>query len=131
MANNNVRRPNVSATSRQVENAQRQQALSYLANQRASFAINILATLVKDKEVDLANYESFVDLSVKMADKLMDKLYAVEKWCQASLKESFVSTTSRSQVEANYARGVERPSLSAKSIGMTLTSPGTSSVYLK
>ena len=79
MANNNVRRPNVSATSRQVENAQRQQALSYLANQRASFAINILATLVKDKEVDLANYESFVDLSVKMADKLMDKLYAVEK----------------------------------------------------
>ena len=79
MANTNVRRPNVSATSRQVENAQRQQALSYLANQRASFAINILATLVKDKEVDLANYESFVDLSVKMADKLMDKLYAVEK----------------------------------------------------
>ena len=79
MANTNVRRPNVSATSRQVENAQRQQALSYLANQRASFAINILATLVKDKEVDLANYESFVDLSVKMADRLMDKLYAVEK----------------------------------------------------
>lgn len=79
MANTNVRRPNVSATSRRVENEQRQQALSYLANQRASFAINILATLCKDKQVDLANYESIVDLSVKMADKLMDKLYAVEK----------------------------------------------------
>ena len=76
---NQARRPVVSGTSRQVENAQRQQALSYLANQRASFSINILATLIKDKEVDLGNYESIVDLSVKMADKLMDKLYAVEK----------------------------------------------------
>lgn len=79
MANTNVRRPNVSATSRQVENAQRQQALSYLANQRASFAINILANLVKDKECGEEDYLSFVDLSVKMADRLMDKLYAVEK----------------------------------------------------
>lgn len=79
MANNNVRRPSISVTSRQQEEAKKQQALSYLTNQRSSFAVNILVNLIKDKTVDLGNYESFVELSVKMADKLMDELYGVPK----------------------------------------------------
>lgn len=79
MANNNVRRPAISVTSRQQEEVKKQQALSYLTNQRSSFAVNILVNLIKDKTVDLGNYESFVELSVKMADKLMDELYGVPK----------------------------------------------------
>lgn len=76
---NNARRPAISSTSRAQEVERKNQALSYLANQRSSFAINILVNLIKDKSIDLGNYESFVDLSVKMADKLMDKLYSVNE----------------------------------------------------
>lgn len=76
---NNARRPAISSTSRAQEVERKQQALSYLANQRSSFAINILVNLIKDKSIDLGNYESFVDLSIKMADKLMDKLYSVNE----------------------------------------------------
>lgn len=76
---NNARRPAISSTSRAQEVERKQQALTYLANQRSSFAINILVNLIKDKSIDLGNYESFVDLSVKMADKMMDKLYSVNE----------------------------------------------------
>ena len=76
---NNARRPAISSTSRAQEVERKNQALSYLANQRSSFAINILVNLIKDKSIDLGNYESFVDLSVEMADKLMDKLYSVNE----------------------------------------------------
>lgn len=76
---NNVRRPAISGTSRAQEVERKQQALSFLTNQRSTFAINILANLIKDKSIDLGNYEQFVDLSVKMADRLMDRLYAVNE----------------------------------------------------
>ena len=61
------------------EASKRQQALSFLTNQRSQFAINILVNLVKDRTVDLGNYEDFVVLSVKMADRMMDELYGVPK----------------------------------------------------
>ena len=61
------------------EASKRQQALSFLTNQRSQFAINILVNLVKDKECDEEDYLHFVDLSVKMADRMMDQLYGVPK----------------------------------------------------
>lgn len=61
-----------------IRDEKRMQALQQLAQQRTSFAVNILCNMVQgwnyvstDKETAM----DLVDISVKMADHLMEKLY--------------------------------------------------------
>lgn len=51
--------------------------MQFLQQKREQFAINILCNLCRtlDKDASSAHAEAMVDLSVDMADKLMDKLY--------------------------------------------------------
>ena len=80
---NNARRPAISSTSRAQEVERKNQALSYLANQRSSFAINILCNMVRgaitNRDCTNMDCKGLVDLSVEMADHLMDKLYSVNE----------------------------------------------------
>lgn len=80
---NNARRPAISSTSRAQEVERKNQALSYLANQRSSFAINILCNMVRgaitNRDCTNMDCKALVDLSVEMADHLMDKLYSVNE----------------------------------------------------
>ena len=61
------------------------QALAMLMQKRESFAINILVSFIKGnafaypKEQDKQSFLDLVDLSVEMADHLMEKLYPLKE----------------------------------------------------
>ena len=60
----------------QIRDEKRMQAMAQLAQRRESFAINILCNLVHGKAYDdIVNPEGFCELSVKMADEMMELLY--------------------------------------------------------
>ena len=64
---------------RKSEEERKQKALSYLANQRSTIAVNVLCNLVREKDCDKEDYLQMVDLSVEMADRMMDRLYSSEE----------------------------------------------------
>lgn len=69
----------------QTKEEQEMQIARFLANKREQFAINILANIVKGnafaypKDQDKDSFLGVVDLSVEMADRLVQKLYPVVK----------------------------------------------------
>lgn len=64
---------------------QEMQIARFFANKREQFAINILANIVKGnafaypKDQDKDSFLGVVDLSVEMADRLVQKLYPVTR----------------------------------------------------
>lgn len=69
----------------QTKEEQEMQIARFFANKREQFAINILANFVKGnafaypKDQDKDSFFGVVDLSVEMADRLVQKLYPVVK----------------------------------------------------
>ena len=69
----------------QTKEEQEMQIARFFANKREQFAINILANIVKGnafaypKDQDKDSFLGVVDLSVEMADRLVQKLYPVVK----------------------------------------------------
>lgn len=55
--------------------------IQFLQQKRENFAINILCNLCKclDKDASSAHATAMVDLSVEMADKLIEKLYPIRE----------------------------------------------------
>lgn len=68
-----------------IRDEQRQKALQFLAQRREQFAISILSNFVKGnafaypKDQDKQSFFDLVDLSVEMADHLMEKLYPLKE----------------------------------------------------
>lgn len=66
-------------TPEQIRDQKKMQALQQLAQQRTSFAVNILCNMVRgaitNRDCTNADCKGLVDLSVEMADRLMEKLY--------------------------------------------------------
>ena len=62
------------------EEQKKNQVLQFLAQKREGFAINILTHLceILDKSASTEHALNIVDLSVEMADRLMEKLYPVK-----------------------------------------------------
>ena len=67
----------------QTKEEQEMQVARFFANKRETFAINILASLCRGNGFaypkDQDNFGQLVDLSVEMADRLIQKLYPVVK----------------------------------------------------
>ena len=67
----------------QTKEEQEMQIARFFANKREQFAINILASLCRGNGFaypkDQDNFGQLVDLSVEMADRLIQKLYPVVK----------------------------------------------------
>lgn len=59
------------------EEEKKQRIMQFLQQKREQFAINILCNLCRsqDKDASSAHAEAMVDLSVDMADHLIEKLY--------------------------------------------------------
>ena len=66
----------------QTKEDQEMQVARFFANKRETFAINILASLCRGNGFaypkDQDNFGQLVDLSVEMADHLLEKLYPVK-----------------------------------------------------
>lgn len=63
------------------EEQKKAQVLQYLAQKREQYASNILYNLCSSIPKDFSNHdcETLVDVSVEMADRLMEKLYPIPK----------------------------------------------------
>ena len=70
-------------TPEQIQEQKRNQALAMLVQKRETFAVNILVSLCRGNGFaypkDQDNFGQLVDLSVEMADKLLEKLYPVKE----------------------------------------------------
>ena len=70
-------------TPEQIQEQKKNQALAMLVQKRESFAVNILVSLCRGNGFaypkDQDNFGQLVDLSVEMADRLLEKLYPVVK----------------------------------------------------
>jgi len=62
---------------------QKQRIMQFLAQKRETFSISILSGMVQgavtNKDVTNIQYKCLVDLSVEMADQLLEKLYPLEE----------------------------------------------------
>ena len=70
-------------TPEQIQEQKRNQALAMLVQKRETFAVNILVSLCRGNGFaypkDQDNFGLLVDLSVEMADRLLEKLYPVKE----------------------------------------------------
>ena len=70
-------------TPEQIQEQKRNQALAMIVQKRDQFAVNILCNLVHGAitNKDATNFQchELVDLSVEMADRLLEKLYPVKE----------------------------------------------------
>ncbi len=70
-------------TPEQIQEQKRNQALQMLIQKREGFAINILVSLCRGNGFaypkDQDNFGQLVDLSVEMADRLLEKLYPIKE----------------------------------------------------
>ena len=71
-------------TPEQIQEQKKNQALAMLVQKRETFAVNILCHLCRGNAYSLIGNESkdeekLVDLSVAMADRLLEKLYPVKE----------------------------------------------------
>ena len=60
---------------------QKQRIMQFLAQKREAFSINILSAVAHGADTDWTDAEikDAVDISVKMADALMEKLYPIKE----------------------------------------------------
>ena len=70
-------------TPEQIQEQKKNQALAMLVQKREAFAVNILVSLCRGNGFaypkDQDNFGQLVDLSVEMADRLLEKLYPVKE----------------------------------------------------
>lgn len=72
-------------TPEQIQEQKKNQALAMLVQKREAFAINILCQMTHECGYEISHgntkdlVESFVDTAVKMADRLLEKLYPVKE----------------------------------------------------
>lgn len=71
----------VVAPAQMTEEQKKAKVIQFLQQKRESFSLNILCNLCKalDKKASSAQSLAMVDLSVTMADALMDKLYPIQE----------------------------------------------------
>lgn len=70
-------------TPEQIQEQKKNQALAMLVQKREAFAVNILCNLVQgaitNKDATSFQCKELVNLSVEMADRLLEKLYPVKE----------------------------------------------------
>lgn len=70
-------------TPEQLQEQKKQQAMQFLVQRRESFAVNILCHMVQgaitNRDVTNMDCKGLVDLSVEMADRLIEHLYPVKE----------------------------------------------------
>ena len=72
---------------------QKQRIMQFLAQKRETFSINILSAVAHGADTDWTDAEikDAVDISVKMADALMEKLYPMPKEDEERKRETSLS----------------------------------------